>query len=433
MNKKKTITLQYGNRQANISIPVSADVLSAKEPIGIIAPANTIRKSLNLPLETEPLIKLAKGRRTAAIVVSDNTRPVPYRGINGILPPIINILKQADVTDIKIIIAAGTHRPMTETEIRQMLGDCAFQKGIEVVNHVCTDESMLRCIGSTSRTAEVMVNRHYLDADLKIVTSLVEPHFMAGFSGGRKAICPGICGQKVTYGFHSAEILNEKKSTTLILEGNPCHEESLRIAKMAGVDFSVNVTINADRKITGIFSGELERSHLAAVTFLRNYATVKISGLYDVVITQAGDVGVNHYQCAKAALEAARAVKRDGCLIILADLTDPDPVGGANYKKVLCVLKQLGAKGFLEHILSRDWAFVPEQWQVQMWAKVFAALQKPENLYLCTAQMEKSDRDLFIESNISISRLQNIIDEVVRPDDSILVLPNGPYSIPVLE
>jgi lactate racemase len=433
LNKKKTITLQYGNSRAEISIPDYADVLSANEPDCLTAPAKVIQKSMDEPIGTEPLEKLAQRCKTAAVVVSDNTRPVPYRGDNGILPPIINVLRNAGIINIKIIIATGTHRPMAEAEIRQMLGDCAFQDGIKIINHVCTDESMLRCIGRTNRTLEVMVNRHYLDAELKIVTGLVEPHFMAGFSGGRKAICPGICGQKVTYGFHSAEILNEKNSTTLILEGNPCHEESLQIAKMAGVDFAVNVTINANGKITGIFCGELEKSHLTAVNFLKHYATFKINKLYDVVIAQSGHVGVNHYQCAKVALEATRAVKRDGRLIILADITDPDPVGGENYKKVLGMMKRLGSKNFLDHILSKDWTFVPEQWQVQMWAKVFERLKTPENLYLCTPQQEKLKANLFLESNVSISRVQNIIDKVIQPDHSVLVMPNGPYSIPALE
>jgi lactate racemase len=202
---------------------------------------------------------------------------------------------------------------------------------------------------------------------------------------------------------------------------------------MAGVDFAVNVTINADGKITGIFCGELEKSHLAAVNFLKLYATGKINKLYDVVITQSGHVGVNHYQCAKAALEATRAIKRDGRLIILADLTDPDPIGGENYKKVLGVMKRLGVNGFLEHILSKDWIFIPEQWQVQMWAKVFERLKTPENLYLCTPQQEKLNANLFLESNVSIWHMQNVIDEIIKPDDSVLVMPNGPYSIPVLE
>ena len=432
MSKNKTVLLPYGNGQMEINVPDNTDVFSAEQPDYLIDTSDTIRNSLAEPIGSKSLSELAKTCRTAAIVVSDNTRGVPYRGTDGILPPIIDILKMAGVADIKIIIATGTHRPMTDEEIRQMLGDSVSQDGVTVINHVCTDKSMLRRIGSTHRTPEVTVNRHYLDAELKIVTGLVEPHFVAGFSGGRKAICPGICGQAVTYGFHSAEILNDKNSTSLILEGNPCHEESLEIAKMAGVDFAVNVTINADKKIMGIFSGALEESHRAAVNFLKPYATVKINKLYDVVITQAGVVGVNHYQCAKAAFEAAKAVKQKGRLIILANLTDPDPVGGDDYKRVLGVLKRLSYKKFLEHILSQNWTFVPEQWQVQTWAKVFEYLKKSDNLYLCTDRLENSDQELLLESNVSVRMMQKTIDDVIQPQDSILVLPDGPYAIPVI-
>jgi len=339
---------------------------------------------------------------------------------------------------------------MEENELRDMLGDCAFQDGVKVINHVCTDKSMLRVIGSTQRTREVTVNSIYLDAQLKIATGLVEPHYMAGFSGGRKAICPGICGRAVTYSFHSAQMLNEPGVASLRLGGNACHEESLRIAKMAGVDFAVNVTIDRQKRITGIFSGELEPSHLAAAESLCGYASVKLNRLYDVVITQAGEVGVNHYQAVKAVFEASAALKPGGSIILAGCFTDPDPVGSDNYKDILVLLGRLGAEAFCEKLLSDDWSFVPDQWEGQMWAKVFFKLGEPKNLYTCAPRLDFLDENALPETNLARLRrrkaeeneteyaarmVRDSLEMILsaKPQGDVLVMPDGPYIVPVYE
>ncbi len=445
----KTIALQYGNSCVEVDICNHADVFSTRKVATLSDPAAVVRRSLQEPIGTAPLLVLARGHDNVAIVVSDKTRPVPYKGSNGILNPIIETLKQSSVNDIKIIVANGTHRPMEESELRDMLCDSAFQDGVQVINHVATDNSMLRSIGSTDRTPDVTVNRYYLDAQLKIVTGLVEPHFMAGFSGGRKAVCPGICGQSVTYGLHSASILNEKGSMSLVLDSNPCHQEALRLAKMTGVDFIVNVTIDNRKQITGVFSGDLEKAHLAAIEYLRSYATIPVTKLYDVVITQTGDVGVNHYQCAKAVFEASNVVKPDGRIILVGDLTDPDPVGSQNYKDLLRLAIRLGPDGFHQRILSEDWSFVPDQWEVQMWVKVYCHLGDAKQIYICAPQLEDCPQDMLPETNVAAQNkrvpgesntdfarriLQQTVDQLTEgfADEKILVLPDGPYAVPQL-
>jgi nickel-dependent lactate racemase len=445
----KTVALPYGDERIEVVVGDGTDVLSAADVESLPDPAAEIRRSLREPIATPALSELARGCDSAAVVVSDHTRPVPYKEPNGILPPIIESLKDSNVNDIRIIVAYGTHRPLSETELRKMLGHAAFSHGVRIMNHAATDISMLRCIGSTQRTRKVTVNRHYLDAQLKIVTGLVEPHFMAGFSGGRKAICPGICGQTVTYGLHSAPILDEEASTTAVLDGNPCHEEALRIAKMAGVDFIVNVTIDNKKRMTGVFCGDLEKAHQAAVDHLCTYVTVPIRELYDIVIIGAGDVGVNHYQCAKAAFEACKAVKPGGRIVIVADLTDPDPVGADSYKDMLRLAIRLGPHGFRQRMLAKDWAFVPDQWQVQMWTKAHLHVGNPKRIFLCAAQLEDSPQDMIAETNVTFAKrrlpreenvnftrriLQQTIDRLVAgaADGKILVLPDGPYAVPKL-
>lgn len=445
----KNVSLQYGKDFVSFEVPRASDVLRADTLPPLSDVGGEVRRGLSCPIGTKPLSEIVRGKKTAAVVVSDNTRPVPYKGENGILRPIVESLKDNGVGSIKVIIACGTHRPMDDAEIEFMLGrDVLCADGVEILNHVATDDDMLRCIGSTDRTPRVTINKHYLDADVKILTGLVEPHFMAGYSGGRKSVCPGISGLDVTYGFHSAKILDEQGSRSLHLEGNPCHEESLRIAKMAGVDFIVNVTVDHDKKANGVFCGHLEKAHHAAIDHLNRFATVGIDRPYDVVITQAGEVGVNHYQCAKAVVEASKIVRPGGKVILLAKLTDPDCIGGDHYKKSLVHLKRLGPEKFRKVIHSDEWEFIPEQWQVQMWCRSFIQLGAAENLLICAPRLHEYDGGLLCETNVCsmfpkrsgeeemayASRLVSESLEAISSSSSetdVLVLPDGPYSVPI--
>jgi nickel-dependent lactate racemase len=219
---------------------------------------------------------------------------------------------------------------------------------------------------------------------------------------------------------------------------------------MAGVDFIINLTLDSNWQITGIFSGELEKAHLVAVEHIRSFAKIKLNKLYDVVITQAGPVGINHYQCAKAVFEAARAVKPGGWIILVANLADSEPVGSQNYKDMLRLAAKLGPKDFIETILADGWQFVPDQWQVQMWSKALQKLGSPKHLYTCATQLQYYPDELFPEVNVAsqVKRLsgesdidftqritQQTIDQIIKnvPDEEILVLPDGPYAIPVFE
>lgn len=444
----KKVSLPYGKDFLSIEVPDSADILTVPQPVPLSDPAADIQKALAGPLESGPLSALAAGKKNAALVVSDNTRPVPYKARDGILLPIFDTLKQSGIEDITIIVAAGTHRPMTQAELRNMLGEEAFGAGVAVINHNCTDKSMLRVIGGTKLTPEVTVNRLYLDAELKIITGLVEPHYMAGYSGGRKAICPGICGRNVAWSFHSAQTLNDPNVTSLKLDGNPCHEESLRIACLAGADFTVNVTINTQKRITGIFCGSLEKAHLAAVEFVGDFVTAPVEKLYDVVITQTAEAGVNHYQAVKAAFEATRALKEGGSIILAGCFTDPDPLGSDDYKDILLMLGRLGAKAFVRKLLSADWKFLNEQWEGQMWAKVFDKLGDAKRLYTCSPRLKNLSAEAIPETNVAhlirhkpretesayVTRMiQDSLKKTIaqKSNASILVMPHGPYVVPV--
>ena len=402
--------------------------------------------------------KLAKNSQAkAAIIISDNTRPVPYKGEEGILLPILQTLFSVgyEPKNITILIATGTHRAMSKGEIAKMVDERVLHSGVPIVNHNGKDESNLVYLGDSSRGTRIMVNKLYVEADLKIATGLVESHFMAGASGGRKAVCPGLIGEGSTFVFHGVPFMAHPDSRDLNIEGNPVHDESLEVAKFVGVDFLVNVTLGPDFHVTGVFSGDLDKAHLAAVAKISETVKVLSPKAADVVITHGGFVGMNHYQCAKCAVASLGVLKKDGYLVIIADTTDEGHVvGGINYITTLALLKLQGAKGFLKTISSPDWTFLPEQWQVQMWAKVFDRIEQNHMLlyspfldelwwpglpgingkrFLPEADQKNPGPDCF--TKMVKGAIQYIEEQTKKKAEelSVVYVSDGPYVIPYTE
>lgn len=380
----KKVHVPLGSAGLDLNLPDTVDIFSMSAPAVLAEPARAVVEALSKPIGSPPLVALAQKAEAAAraagrapkacIVVSDNTRPVPYTGEAGILLPIVQILLEARFApaDILVLVATGTHRGMGEAELRAMVDPQVFALGVEVANHDCKDGAGLRLMGTTSRGSEILINRRYLDADLKILTGLVESHFMAGASGGRKSVCPGIVGERSTFIFHGAPMMAHPQARDLILEGNPCHEESLEVAKRAGADFIVNVTLDHSFRLTGVFAGDLEKAHEAAVAKMKGYVGIPVEGEYDIVATHAGFVGINHYQVAKVGVASLGLLRKGGHLIVIADNKDAaNPVGSVPYRTSLQLLKLIGPEAFTRLILSPDWTFIPEQWQTQMWTKLF--------------------------------------------------------------
>ncbi|MFA6506205.1 MAG: nickel-dependent lactate racemase [Treponemataceae bacterium] len=379
----KKVHVPLGPSGLHLELPEATDVYAMSAPETLTVPARAVRESLISPLNSKPLSDIAREKASAAkgakrspkacILVSDNTRPVPYIGESGILLPVVDTLiaEGYSTKDILVLVATGTHRAMRQEELHAMIDPKIFALGIEVSNHDCKDEANLVHLGTSSKGSEIHINKRYIDADLKILTGLVESHFMAGASGGRKSVCPGIIGERSTFVFHGAPLMAHPEARDLNLKGNPVHEESLEVAKKAGADFIVNVTLNHSFQLTGVFAGNLETAHEAAVEKVKSYVGVPIKGEYDIVVTHAGFVGINHYQVAKVGVASLGALKKDGHLIVVADNKDTNAIGSMQYRMTLQLLKLIGPEAFTKVIMSKDWTFIPEQWQTQMWTKVF--------------------------------------------------------------
>jgi nickel-dependent lactate racemase len=326
---------------------------------------------------------------TVAITVSDITRPVPYKGKNGILPPLLQRLRARGIQreNIKIIVGTGTHRASTAKEKVEMLGK-EVAESYPILDHDAADKDSLSCLGRALTGTEVFLNRSYCEAEVKIATGLTETHFMAGASGGRKAICPGLADLRTIQRFHSPEFLEVPQATNLVLEGNPCHEESQAVARAAGVDFTITVTLDHKLRITGVFAGDLDKVLEEAVKKIRSYVEIPVAEEFDIVLTHGGYVGRNHYQMAKAAVGALPAVKPQGVIILAADNRDPEPIGGPEYRTLIHLLKLQGPKGYVDLLRCPGWNFTKDQWEPEVWARALRKVGERGLIY-CTADISE--------------------------------------------
>jgi nickel-dependent lactate racemase len=394
----RSFDLSLGSSLLTLMLPKHVEILSMSPVKPLPDPFGAIERALNDSIHSPALSRLvsaklnAKPSAKAVVVISDHTRPVPYKGESGILWPVVKRLLGGGIKkeNILILVATGTHHPLSQKQLRSILDDRIFDLGIPIKNHDCQNREGLSLLGRSSAGEEILINRHYVDADIRILTGLVESHFIAGVSGGRKSICPGLVGEEFTHCFHSAQMLASVEARDLSLEGNPCHRQALEVARKAGADYIVNVTLDQQYRLTGVFAGDLEKAHLKAYEFLKSYATIKVDKEYDVVITHGGYVGINHYQGVKAGLAALPAIRKGGTLIVAVAATDSDPVGSERYRTLVHLLKLIGPERFLTLISSPGWVFIPEQWEVQAWAKILAKVP-PGNLIYYSPHMSRRD------------------------------------------
>lgn len=451
--------LSLRSLSAQFALPAGTVVLGPEEADPLPDVQLALSEALAAPIGSQALSAICAGRleenenASAVIVVSDNTRPVPYTGPSGILWPIVRELIQAGFSpaNITVLVASGTHRPPTAGEMESMFDERVMHSGVRIQCHDAFDPGSLDRVGRTSGDIDVLMNRVYADADLKILTGLVESHFMAGTSGGRKSICPGLLGISSIREFHGPKVLADPLAKDLNLAGNPCHELALEIARMVPADFIVNVTARDDGGVVGVFAGEMEQTHIAASEYARSFAEFPFQREYDVVVTHAGAVGVNHYQACKAASVAAKVMKEGGHVIVVADTPGPHNIGSECYRALMVLLKSIGPDAFERLIQSPDWTFVPDQWQVQMWARIFRRIPSANFLYF-SPQTSLQDYcalpcadigDLraslggldpaqqvgaFIEQAVKLACRESLSCAGARP--TVAYLPAGPSGIP---
>ena len=455
--KSKKVSIPFGTDVFEIAVPHRTEVLSMKQVKSIPAPMKALANALSHPIGT-PRLEEIIGKKgtprnlTAAIAISDSTRPVPYREEEGILMPLLRILDEAGMKNenIRLIVATGMHRPSTREEKVNMLGEWIVDH-YHIEDHDCGNPSGLTYVGKTKSGTKVSVNRKFLEADLKICTGLVESHFMAGFSGGRKSICPGLVDSGTLQRFHGPDFLNDERADNLVMAGNPCHEEALEVATMVGCDFILNATVDGDHRMTGVYAGDMVKAHLKACEDVIDAVRIPISVQYDIVITHGGYVGMNHYQTAKAACGALPAIKEGGKLIIVACNSEAEPVGSGEYRSLLHLLKLQGPDTYTDILKAPSWKFTKDQWEPQMWGRVIKKVGENGIIYVsphiseedfallpCISGYAFLDREARMGNHLATARCmaQEAINRVYAncrgiTKPTVAFLKDGPYGIPV--
>jgi lactate racemase len=420
-------SLNYGKSGLYINIPDTWEVnLIEKKTMPVMPNVELVLEdAFNHPIGSESLYQLARLARSACIVICDITRPVP----NGlILPSLVQTLLDGGLTasNIKILVATGLHRPNLGPELEEIVGSEDILKNIEVINHFARNESEHVNLGFTARGTPVNIDRRLIEADLKIAIGLVEPHFMAGYSGGRKVIVPGVAKADTITRLHTAAFLEHPNAANCVLEGNPLHEEQIEIMSMIGDVYAVNVVITDKREISFINFGEVKKSHLEAVAFIRQFAEVQIEERYSTVITSAAGypLDTTYYQTVKGMVGAMDALKPGGRLFIVSSCANG--MGSPEYIDAQERFVALGLDGFLNSIRNKTHAAIDE-WQTEMQLKSL----RIGSVCLYTEGLDKADA---LRTGVEVT--DSLMDAVFNwvqtiGDTKIAVIPEGPYVIPV--
>lgn len=357
------IQLKYGEAGLEIEAPETPNfvgVLYPEETEVLAAPEDAVQQSLARPIAAAPLKELARGKTDAVIVISDITRPVPNALL---LPMIIAHLEAAGMPagKITILIATGIHRPNEGQELERLVGK-EIASSCRIINHFSKQPEEMTLVGQVGDGVPALVNKHYLAADLKILTGFIEPHMWAGFSGGRKSILPGISSVKTLEYMHGPEMVAHPQTRYGVLEGNPFHEAGLAIMAQAGADFIVNVTLDPSKKLTGVFSGHPVQAHLAGVEFLARHCVRTLDQPLDfVVTTNAGaPLDCNLYQTAKGISGVAGATREGGVILIATECLEG--FGSEEYRAVFEHAST--PQAFIDKLMKKEF-FLPDQWCAQ--------------------------------------------------------------------
>ena len=417
------VRLEYGRSGLDVDLPdrnvVKCLGYRAQEPLA--EPAAAIRDALAHPIGTPPLAELAQGRTSACVVVSDVTRPVPNAVL---LPPILDTLQASGIPRerILILVATGLHRPNLGDELAEMVGR-EIVEGYRIENHHGQNRDEHAHLGESPRGVPIWIDRRYVDADLKITTGLVEPHFMAGFSGGRKLVCPGLAALETIRAWHSPKFLEHPNARNGVLEDNPVHEENTWIARRTGCDFIVNTVIDERRQILSVVAGDMEAAFLEGVRFVRKLVRDTVPEPVDVVVTSSAGypLDTTYYQSVKGMVAALEVVKPGGTIILAASMSEG--IGSAEFQRLFDENATLDA--FMDRILHTDY-FVMDQWQLEELAKV---RRKAKVKVVTDGLPPETLTRLFVEPAPSVEAA--VADSLAEygEDASIAVIPKGPYVL----
>ncbi len=417
------VELAYGSGRLAIDLPAGRTVVVSPthSPPAPDALAE-VRAALRQPVGAAPLREVVRPGQTVAISVCDGTRPQPRRVV---LPAILDELDGVvRLEDVVVLVAAGTHRANTDAELREMLGD-EIVDAVRVVNHDARADGTLTWAGRLGAGVPTWLCSEWLAAAVRITTGVVEPHFFAGFSGGPKMVAPGLAGLETVLTLHDAERIGHPNARWGVIEGNPIQGDIRAIAAATGVDFSLDVIVDAEQRVVRAFGGELFASHTDACRVARSVAMRPVAGRFDVVVTSnAGfPLDQNLYQAVKGMSAAAEVVEPGGAIVVVAECRDGFPDHGSYRTE----LEAAGSPVALLETIARRETTVPDQWQVQ----IQAAIQSRSRVLVHTSFL--SDAELaaaHLEPAHDVAATVEELLSAAGPDARVCVLPEGPQTIP---
>ena len=421
------VELEYGRGTLPVNLPDDCDVtVIRKRPLAPLAdPAAAVLHALANPVGGASLAAAARGKRSACILICDITRPVPNGAFLG---PMIRELLAAGIPAqaITVLVATGLHRPNEGDELAELVGDPWVMQHVRVENHFARNAADHVDLGRTpTRDTPVKLDRRFVEAELRIATGLVEPHFMAGWSGGRKVVAPGVAHEDTIRTFHNARFMADPAATQCNLAGNPLHEEQLAVMEMLGPVHALNTVIDEARRLCLVNFGEIVASHLAAVAFASEACAVPVDRRFKTVVTSAAGYPLDktYYQTVKGMVTPIDILAEDANLIVASDCSDG--IGSDAYRESQRRLVALGPDAFLAEILPQQFAAI-DAWQSQMLLKPM----RRARVHLFSSGLPARDRALTGVNMVdSIERaVRESVDET--GDRAVAVIPEGPYVVP---
>jgi nickel-dependent lactate racemase len=421
------IDLLYGRDGLTLDMPDGAETHLIEKPAfpACDPPAKQIARALRDPHGAAPLAELCHGKSSACILICDITRPVPNYLF---LRPMIEIMTAGGIPldRITVLIATGLHRPNEGAEMDELVGDPWVLENVRVENHFALNDADHVDLGVTEgRGVPIKLDRRFVEAELKIATGLVEPHFMAGFSGGRKVVAPGVAHHETIRTFHSARFMEDPAARECNLTGNPLHEEQLEIVRRLGDVYALNTVIDDKRNLVFCSFGEIIESHLSAVDFVRGYTEIPVGRKFRTVVTSSAGYPLDqtYYQTVKGMVTPLDILEDGGTLIVASQCAEG--IGSDHFRAAQERLVRLGPKAFLKTLLAKDFADVDE-WQTEMQLKPM----RVGRIQLYSGTLSDSDHAV-----TGVDRITDLHDAIAASiahhgDAAVAVIPEGPYVVP---
>jgi nickel-dependent lactate racemase len=417
------VDLAYGQGYLPVELPDDrTTVIVPSHCPGLADEKAAVVEALRHPIRACALREWIRPGARVCIVFTDLTRATPN---DRIIPWLLDELGEVPPERVTLLNSTGTHRPNTREELERMLTPAVVAR-YRVVNHECEDHAALVQLGVLRDGTPVLLNRHLVEADVRIITGFIEPHFFAGFSGGPKGIMPGVAGLPTVMSNHGARNIADPRAAFGITAGNPLWEEIRHVALRPGPSFLLNVTLNEQRQITGVFAGDLLAAHAAGIEFVRASAMQRVAAPFDIVVTTNSGypLDLNLYQGVKGMSAGARIVKPGGTLILACECREGIPSGSALDR----LLRSAASPEAILTLLDTPGFSRPEQWQAQ----VQALIQRKATVLLHSALADEVVRSAFLTPCPDIAAAVTAQLASLGPEARVAALPHGPLTIPYL-